>query len=55
MRPGVVTIARGQGHYANGQWAKGIGVNPNDIIGVDYDRLSGQAAFFNTRVKVYKA
>ena len=32
-----------------------IGVNPNDIIGVAYDRLSGQAAFFNTRVRVYKA
>jgi uncharacterized protein (DUF433 family) len=32
-----------------------MGVNPNEIIGVDYDTLSGQAAFFNTRVKVYKA
>jgi len=29
--------------------------DPNDILGVDYDTLSGQAAFFNTRVKVYKA
>jgi thiosulfate reductase/polysulfide reductase chain A len=55
IHPGVVTIARGQGHYAYGQWARGIGVNPNEIIGVDYDRLSGQAAFFNTRVRVYKA
>jgi anaerobic selenocysteine-containing dehydrogenase len=55
IRPGVVTIARGQGHYANGRWSNGIGVNPNGITGVDFDRLSGQAAFFNTRVKVYKA
>ncbi|MFC1592884.1 molybdopterin-dependent oxidoreductase [Candidatus Omnitrophota bacterium] len=55
IHPGVVSIASGQGHYAYGRWAKGIGVNPNDIIGVDYDRLSGQAAFFNTRVRVYKA
>ena len=55
IHPQVVTIASGQGHYAYGQWAKGIGVNPNEIIGVDYDRLSGQAAFFNTRIKVYKA
>jgi anaerobic selenocysteine-containing dehydrogenase len=54
IRPGVVSIARGQGHYANGRWSNGIGVNPNDITGVDYDRLSGQAAFFNTRVRVYK-
>ena len=55
IHPGVVSIASGQGHYAYGKWAKGIGVNPNEITGVDYDRLSGQAAFFNTRVKVYKA
>ncbi len=55
IHPGVVGISRGQGHYAYGRWAKGIGVNPNEIVGVDYDRLSGQAAFYNTRVKVYKA
>ena len=54
IHPGIVSIARGQGHYAYGKWAKTIGVNPNEIVGVDYDRLSGQAAFFNTRVKVYK-
>ncbi len=52
--PYVVSIASGQGHYHNGRWANNIGVNPNDIIGVDYDRLSGQSAFFNTRVRVYK-
>ncbi|MFC1938051.1 molybdopterin-dependent oxidoreductase [Chloroflexota bacterium] len=55
IHPQVVSIASGQGHHAYGRWAKGIGVNPNEIIGVDYDRLSGQAAFFNTRVRVYKA
>ena len=55
IHPYVVSIANGQGHYARGRWAKGIGVNPNEIIGVDYDHLSGQSAFFNTRVKVYKA
>ncbi|MFC1914240.1 molybdopterin dinucleotide binding domain-containing protein, partial [Chloroflexota bacterium] len=55
IHPGVVSIASGQGHRAYGEWAKGIGVNPNEIIGVDYDRLSGQATFFNTRVRVYKA
>lgn len=52
MLPGVINIARGQGHYASGRWADGIGVNPNDIAGVDYDWLSGQAACFNTRVRV---
>jgi len=55
IHPGVVSIASGQGHRAYGEWARGIGVNPNEIIGVDYDRLSGQSACFNTRVRVYRA
>ena len=55
IHPRVVAISLGQGHYAYGEWQKGIGVNPNNIIGVDYDRISGGAAFFNTRVRVYKA
>lgn len=55
IHPGVVSIATGQGHYAGGQWQKDIGVNPNDIIGVSYDRLSGQSSFNNTRVKIYRA
>ena len=55
IHPEVVAIAQGQGHYANGKWADGIGINPNDIIGVHYDGLSGQSSFFNTRVRVYKA
>ena len=54
VHPGVVAIPFGQGHYSYGKWQKGIGVNPNEIIGVDYDSISGQAAFFNTRVKIYK-
>jgi anaerobic selenocysteine-containing dehydrogenase len=55
IHPEVVAIASGQGHYAYGKWQQGIGMNPHEIIGVDYDRLSGQAAFFNTRVRIYKA
>ncbi|OGQ00020.1 MAG: hypothetical protein A2026_19240 [Deltaproteobacteria bacterium RBG_19FT_COMBO_46_12] len=55
VHPEVVAIPLGQGHYSYGKWQKGMGVNPNEIIGVDYDTISGQAAFFNTRVKVYKA
>jgi molybdopterin-containing oxidoreductase family iron-sulfur binding subunit len=55
VHPEVVAIPSGQGHTSYGKWQKGIGVNPNDILGVDYDTLSGQAVFFNTRVKVYKA
>jgi anaerobic selenocysteine-containing dehydrogenase len=55
VHPEVVAIPSGQGHTSYGKWQQGIGVNPNEILGVDYDTLSGQAAFFNTRVKVYKA
>ena len=55
IHPEVVAIARGQGHYYDGEWSNEIGVNPNDITGVYYDELSGQSAFFNTRVRVYKA
>ena len=55
IHPGVVSISLGEGHYAYGRWQKGIGVNPNDIIGMDYDRISRQSAFFNTRVRIYKA
>ena len=55
VHPEVVAIPSGQGHTSYGKWQKGIGANPNAIIGVDYDTLSGQAAFFNTRVRVYRA
>jgi anaerobic selenocysteine-containing dehydrogenase len=55
IHPQVVAVSWGQGHYAYGKWQRDMGVNPNEMIGVDYDRISGQAAFFNTRVKVFKA
>jgi len=55
IHPDVVAISDGQGHYYCGKWADGMGVNPNDIIGVDYDEISGQSSFFNTRVRIYRA
>jgi len=55
IHPQVVAIASGQGHYADGEWQKNIGVNPNEIIGVDYDYLSGQSSYSSTGVKVYRA
>ncbi len=55
IHPEILAIPIGQGHYSYGKWQKGIGVNPNEIIGIDYDAISGQTSFFNTRVKVYKA
>ena len=55
MQPGVVAIATGQGHFASGRFADGLGMNPNDVIGTEYDEESGQPSFFNTRVKIRKA
>jgi len=53
--PHVVNIPFEQGHRAYGRWAKGRGVNPNEILVNETDFLGGLAAFFSTRVKVYKA
>jgi anaerobic selenocysteine-containing dehydrogenase len=53
--PRVVNMPSGLGHTASGRWAKDRGVNPYEIIGEEYDRLSGCPAWYGTRVKVYKA
>ena len=42
----------GGGHRGYGRWAEATGVNPNDIIVRDDDRLGGLAAYFGTRVSV---
>jgi len=55
IHPQAAGIPQGQGHTSYGKWQKGIGANPIEIIGVDYDSISGQTSFFNTRVKVYPA
>jgi thiosulfate reductase/polysulfide reductase chain A len=55
MRPGVVAIATGQGHFASGEFADGMGCNPMDVMGTEYDEESGQPSFFSTRVSVHKA
>ncbi len=53
--PTCIHIPYGQGHKAYGRWAKGRGVNPNDILVREYDHLGGFVSFYSTRVKVYKA
>lgn len=53
--PAAAVMATGQGHYASGRWADGIGVNPNAVIGTEYDEESGQPSYFSTRVKIRKA
>ena len=50
-----IHIPYGQGHKAYGRWAKGRGVNPNDLLMREYDYLGGFVSYFSTRVKVYKA
>lgn len=54
IHPEVAAMCYGQGHWAYGKWAKDKGANPNEITGVMFEHISGMAAFFNTRVKVYK-
>jgi anaerobic selenocysteine-containing dehydrogenase len=54
-RPDVVNMPFDGGHRGYGRWAESIGVNPNDILVRDDDRLGGQAAFFGTRVSVRRA
>lgn len=51
----VVNMPFEQGHKAYGRWAKDRGANPNWILVNETDHLGGLAAFFSTRVKIYKA
>ncbi len=53
--PKCIHIPYGQGHKAYGRWAKGRGVNPNDLLVREYDYLGGFLSYYSTRVKVYKA
>ncbi len=53
--PQCIHIPYGQGHKAYGRWAKGRGINPNDLLVREYDHLGGFVSYFSTRVKVYKA
>jgi anaerobic selenocysteine-containing dehydrogenase len=53
--PTCLHIPYGQGHKAYGRWAKGRGINPNDLLVKKYDHLSGSVSYYSTRVKVYKA
>ncbi|RPJ04452.1 MAG: hypothetical protein EHM36_10615, partial [Deltaproteobacteria bacterium] len=49
-----VHIPYGQGHKAYGRWAKGRGVNPNELLSREYDYLGGFVSYYSARVKVYK-
>lgn len=53
--PDVAAMPYEQGHTSYGRWAAGRGANPNEILANETDHLGGLAAFFSTRVRVYKA
>ncbi|MBI3001870.1 MAG: molybdopterin-dependent oxidoreductase [Deltaproteobacteria bacterium] len=53
--PHVVNMPFELGHKAYGGWAKGRGVNPNEILVHENDLLGGLAGFFSTRVRLYRA
>ena len=52
MRPGTVAKSFGQGHWAYGRNSAEAfgraarGGNNNDLIPLDYDRLSGSSVFY---------
>jgi len=54
-QPDVVSMPFEQGHRAYGRWAKDRGANPNWVVANETDHLGGLAAFFSTRVRVYRA
>ncbi len=52
--PGVVFFPLGFGHTAYDAFDQGKGVNPNEIIQGGVDPLSGQTAWWTTRVRLSK-
>ena len=52
--PGVVFLPMGFGHTAYDAYQRDQGVNPNQIIDSGKDPLSGQAVWWETRVRIRK-
>ena len=53
--PGVVNVPFELGHRAYGRFARGVGANPNEILGNVVARLGGLSAWTSTRVRVHRA
>jgi len=53
IRPDTIAMPFGQGHTAYGQFAKGRGANPADVLGVNFNE-AGDLAFAGMKVKVEK-
>jgi anaerobic selenocysteine-containing dehydrogenase len=52
--PGIVYLPLGFGHTAYDEFSRGKGVNPNDIIHVGKDPVSGHPVWWNTPVQLIK-
>ena len=55
VMPGTVCIPFGLGHKAYGRYAKGIGVNPYELLTEVFDPLGGQPSFISTKVNLQNA
>ena len=54
VREDVVAVALGQGHTSYGRYARGVGINALDVIGIGEDR-SGSPALSGAKCTVVKA
>ncbi|MFQ6617425.1 MAG: molybdopterin-dependent oxidoreductase [Fidelibacterota bacterium] len=52
--PDVISIPFGLGHTEYGRYARNRGINPNRILVISSDYLSGQESKFSTRVNINK-
>lgn len=52
--PGIVYLPLGFGHTAYDEFLRGKGVNPNEIIDVEKDPLSGHSVWWNTHVTLVR-
>ncbi len=52
IMPDILYIPFGLGHKAYGRYAKGVGVNPHEIIYENFDYLSGCASRISTKIFV---
>jgi anaerobic selenocysteine-containing dehydrogenase len=53
IRPDTIAMPFGQGHTSYGSYAQGRGVNPADILGLQFNE-AGDLAFMGTKVKLEK-
>jgi formylmethanofuran dehydrogenase subunit D len=53
IRPDTIAIPFGQGHSAYGRYAKGRGINPNDLLSAKFNG-AGDLAFASMKVNIKK-